>query len=121
MFEKLKEENDIIRSIREDIRELKNTQVGLEFKLKCFRKGTINDEEILMSEEDKLEMDANCRKLNKQMRSFQRAIKICRDKWSDLKTSGKVKGEARTLVPTGSSHQSRILTKFRLFAKNQQG
>lgn len=90
IFEKLKEENAVIHSLREEIRMLKDEQVDFEEKLKLVRKGGVKGEEVLMSSEDKEEMDLNVKRLRRQVRGFQRAIKVCRDKWTEMKKEGKV-------------------------------
>jgi hypothetical protein len=90
MFEKLKEENAMIRSLREEIRALKDEQTELEDKLKLVRKGKGDAEELLMSPEDREEMEENIKRLRRQVRLFQRAIKKCRDKWQDMKDKGAI-------------------------------
>jgi flagellar biosynthesis chaperone FliJ len=89
-FEKLKEENNMIRTLREEIRNLKDNQVEFEEKLKLVRKGKGDAEELLMSPEDKEEMEENIKRLRRQVRMFQRAIKKCRDKWQEMKNEGKI-------------------------------
>ena len=85
IFEKLKEENAMIRTLREEIRRLKDEQLEMEGKLKMVRRGKMNEDEILMSDADRLEMERSIRKLKKTMRAFQRAIRECRDEWENMK------------------------------------
>ena len=90
MFEKLKDEQTIVRKLREEVRKLKDEQHEMEEKLKLVRIGKVSAGEALMTEADRGEMEKSLKKLKKTIRMFQRAIKRCRDQWEELKKAGKI-------------------------------
>ena len=111
-FEKLKEENAMIRQLRKEIRALKDEQIDLEDKLKLVRKGKGDAEELLMSPEDKEEKEENLKKLRRTVRMFQRAIKKCRDKWQAMKREGKLPETAGAKKLRESMVQAKVLKAF---------
>ena len=76
--------------MRLQIRNLKDEEEDYAAKLKLARRGLIAGDEALMSQADKDEMELNLKRLRRQIRVFQRAIRMCRDRWQELKTQGKV-------------------------------
>ena len=79
-----------MNQIRAQIRNLKEEEDEYSAKLKGVRKGLIKGDEALMSAEDKEEMELSLRKLRRQVRVFHKAIRVCREKWQEMKADGRV-------------------------------
>jgi len=92
LFMKIQDEQNVIRTLREDIRRLRDEQGEMESKLKLVRSGEGDHEELTMGAEDKEEKDENLRRMRRSVRMFQRAIKQCRGRWDEMKKEGIVQG-----------------------------
>ncbi|GMI32061.1 hypothetical protein TrCOL_g9160 [Triparma columacea] len=90
MFEKLKDEHNMIRKLRDEVRILKDEQHEMEDKLKLVRRGKVSAGEALMTEAEKEEMQQSIYKLKRTVRMYQRAIRKCREQWEEMKKEGKI-------------------------------